>query len=376
MPPATIAADDLATLFYTSGSSGQPKGVASTHRQIISALLSWELDDAAKRMSAGTSTTLAVGAPAALLAIPLFHVTASHSVFLSSFRPQRKIVSMYKWDPDLAAELIEREAVTVFTAPSALTGDLVSAAERSGRDLSSLRSVGGGGAPRPPGQVEKIARAFAGAEPRTGWGMTETNAIGAWISGDDYLGRPNSSGRCSAVLELRIVDADNQPVPAGRRGELCVRGTAVFSGYWNLPETTATSFIDGWFHTGDVAYLDDEGFLFIVDRLKDLIIRGGENIGCGEIEAALLSYPGVHEAAAYGLPDERLGEEVGATIYCDAAFDLKALQSHLAERLARFSMPREIVTTQTPLPRTASGKILRRALRDSHPIDKPRPSCR
>ncbi|HEY3887737.1 MAG TPA: fatty acid--CoA ligase family protein, partial [Caulobacteraceae bacterium] len=302
--------------------------------------------------------------PATLLAVPLFHVTGSHAVYLSSYRAQRKMVCMYRWDPQAAAALIEAEKITSFVAPAAMTGDLVRVARQTARDLSSLMTVGGGGAPRAPEQVKQIEASFAKALPNTGWGMTETNAIGTGIGGLAYLERPASSGRGSAVLDLKIIDDKGVGLPAGERGELLVRGTSVFRGYWNRPEVNAEVFIDGWFRTGDVAYLDAEGFLFIVDRIKDLIIRGGENIGCGQVEAALLRYPDVHEAAVYALPDERLGEEVAATLYANASIDLDALRAFLSEHLARFEVPRYIRVSPDPLPRTASGKILKRDLRE------------
>jgi long-chain acyl-CoA synthetase len=297
--------------------------------------------------------------------VPLFHATGSHAVWLSCYRQQRRMVCMHKWDAQQAAELIERERITSFIAPAAMTGDLVREAQRTQRDLSSMLAVGGGGAPRAPEQVRQIDRSFANALPGTGWGMTETNAIGTGIGGEEYLVRPASSGRCSAVMELRVVDEQGRALPAGERGELLVRGTGMFSGYWNRPELNATVFDDGWFRTGDVAYLDDEGYLFIVDRIKDLIIRGGENIGCGQVEAALLMHPQVHEAAVYAVPDERLGEEVGATVHCSEPLEPEALRDFLAGHLARFEVPRYILKSEGPLPRTASGKILKRQLRDA-----------
>ena len=297
-------------------------------------------------------------------AIPLFHVTGSHAVYLACYRARRKIVSMYKWDPEQAAALIEHERISSFVGPAAITGDLVRVARTTGHDLSSLLVVGGGGAPRAPDQVRRIDATFAQALPNTGWGMTETNAIGTGIGGAEYLARPASSGRCSAVLELKIVGEDGAELPAGERGELLVRGTSLFAGYWRRPEINAALFEDGWFRTGDVACLDDEGYLFIVDRIKDLIIRGGENIGCGQVEAALLMHPDVHEAAVYAVPDERLGEEVGATVHGSAAMDPEAVRAFLLEHLARFEVPRYLRVSDTPLPRTASGKILKRQLRD------------
>ncbi|WP_397404594.1 class I adenylate-forming enzyme family protein [Phenylobacterium sp.] len=365
MPPASIAPDDDAMIFYTSGSTGHPKGVISTHRNVLSALFSWELDLVVGAELAGIAPEPPVVQPAGLLAVPLFHVTGANAIFLQAYRAQRKLVCMYRWDPERAAELIEVEKISSFTAPAAMTGDLVRAARLTSRDLSSLLTVGGGGAPRAPEQVKQIEGAFGKALPNTGWGMTETNAIGTGIGGPDYLERPASSGRCSAVLDLKIVDEQGHSLPASERGELLVRGTSVFFGYWNRPDVNANLFEDGWFRTGDLAYLDDEGFLFIVDRIKDLIIRGGENIGCGQVEAALLLHPDVHEAAVYAVPDERLGEEVGATVHGAPGLDPEALRTFLQAHLARFEVPRYILLADQPLPRTASGKILKRDLREA-----------
>ncbi len=365
MPDVRVDPEDAATIFYTSGSTGHPKGVVSSHRNILSALFSWELDLAANALATGVTAPPLAQQAATLLAVPLFHATGSHAVYLQSYRAQRKMVSMYRWDPEVAATLIERERITSVTAPAAMTGDLIRVARATQRDLSSLLTVGGGGAPRAPEQVRQIESAFGQALPNTGWGMTETNAIGTGIGGLDYLEHPASSGRCSAVLELRVVDEQGRTLPAGERGELLIRGTSMFQGYWNRPEVNAEVFVDGdWFRTGDVAYLDDEGYLYIVDRIKDLIIRGGENIGCGQVEAALLMHPHVHEAAVYAVPDERLGEEVGATVYGSAELDVDALRAFLHEHLARFEVPRYIHVSPEPLPRTASGKILKRQLRD------------
>jgi len=362
MPEADVGPEHPATIFYTSGSTGHPKGVVSTHRAILDALLSWELDAQVGGLMAPEPPPPPAHPPATLLAVPLFHVTGSHKVFLESYRAQRKLVCMYKWDPALGAELIERERIASFTAPAAMTGDLVREARDTNRDLSSLLIVGGGGAPRAPEQVKQIDAVIAAA-PATGWGMTETNAIGAGIGGPAYLERPASSGRASLVLDLKVVDESGATLPAGQRGELLIRGGSMFDGYWNRPEVNATVFEDGWFRTGDIAYLDDEGYLFIVDRIKDLIIRGGENIGCGQVEAALLMHPDVQEAAVYAVPDERLGEEVGATVYATASLEVEALRAFLSDHLARFEVPRYVTVSTEPLPRTASGKVLKRELR-------------
>ena len=385
MPPASPQPDDPATIFYTSGSTGLPKGVLSTHRNVISALMSWELDAlvgaelVARRRAAERNGAAETAEPAAaqgtrsaprpaprqgasLLGVPLFHVTGCHAIALASLRAQRKVVAMYRWDPEVAAALIEAEHVNAFVATPAMVGDLLRVASETGHDLSSLRLVGGGGAPRPPSQVSAITSSFAKAAPNNGWGMTETNAIGAGITGGDYSDRPTTSGRASAVLDLRVVDDEGTVLGVGERGELQVRGTSVFVGYWNQPDATAASFDDGWFRTGDVAHLDDDGFVFIVDRIKDLIIRGGENIGCGHVEAALLLHPLVREAAVYAVPDERLGEEVGATVYAEAGLDVDELLVFLEDHLGRFEIPSYLTAVMAPLPRTATGKIFKRQL--------------
>ncbi len=366
MPPASVAPDDNATILYTSGSTGHPKGVVSSQRNVIAALMSWELDRFVAERTAGIVTPLPAEQSGTLLAVPLFHVSGLHASLLASYRIQRRVVAMYRWDADRAAALIDSEQLSSMVAPAAMTGDLVRVARGGRYSLASLLVVGGGGAPRAPEQVRQIAASFANAMPGTGWGMTETNAIGTGIGGDDYLGRPASSGRCALVLELKVVDELGQAVPTGQRGELLVRGTSLFQGYWNRPEVNAQVFVDGdWFRTGDGATLDDEGFLFIVDRIKDLIIRGGENIGCGQVEAALLMHPDVHEAAVYAVPDERMGEEVGATVYGSPQLDIAELQAFLGQHLAKFELPRYIVRADEPLPRTPSGKILKRQIRES-----------
>jgi long-chain acyl-CoA synthetase len=365
MPAAEVGPEDLAIMLYTSGSTGHPKGVPSTQRQVQSALLSWEADRLIGERMAGLAPAPPVEQPGTLLAVPLFHVTGLHASYLAGYRLQRRMVCMYRWDAEVAAGLIEQHRLTSVVAPAAVTGDLVRVAQAGRHDLSTLQLVGGGGAPRAPEQVRQIKASFGNAMPNIGWGMTETNAIGAGHGGDDYLQRPSSSGRCSLVLELQVVDDLGRPLPTGQRGELLVRGTSVFNGYWNLPKADAAAFTDDWFRTGDVACLDDDGFVTIVDRIKDLIIRGGENIGCGHVEAALLMHPLVHEAAVFAVPDERLGEEVGAMVHGAPGLDIDVLREFLAQHLARYEVPRYIVLSDVPLARTPSGKILKRAIREA-----------
>ena len=367
MPDVNADPDDDAHMLFTSGSTGNPKGAVSTHRNVISALLSWELDLHAA-WEVGLLDRPAADPPPAqtamLLAIPLFHVTGLLACAVQSFRFQRRIVMMYKWDIEKGADIIEREGITHMTATPAITGDVVAYSRRTGRKFPTLVSIGGGGASRAPEQVRAIDAVFENAKPGTGWGMTETNAIGVGIAASDYLRKPESSGRCSAVLDLRVVDESGKTLPSGERGELLIRGASIMQGYWQNPKANAENFVDGdWFRTGDVAVIDDEGFLFIVDRIKDLVIRGGENIGCGAVEYALQEHPAVEEASVYGVPDERLGEEVAATLYISKPVTDDELRDFLSTRLGKFQIPRYFRFSTEPLPRGATGKILKKDLR-------------
>jgi acyl-CoA synthetase (AMP-forming)/AMP-acid ligase II len=281
----------------------------------------------------------------------------------------RKLVIMYKWDPEEALRLIEQERITWFNGVPTMSAELQAAAAKSGRDLSSLAEIMAGGAARPPDQVGRISGTFKRAAPGIGYGLTETNALGAVNAGAFYLANPRSTGRVvPAVTEFRILGEDGSPLATGERGEVCIKSPANVVGYWNKPEATAEAFIDGWFHTGDVGYMDEDGFVYIVDRIKDIIIRGGENISCIEVEAAIYSHPDVVEAAVFGLPDERLGEIVGAAVVPreGAQLDAGTLREHLAPHLAGFKIPAHIWLRGDALPRIASGKIFKRQLKSDY----------
>lgn len=367
IPAADIDPDDDALIIFTSGSTGHPKGAVSSHRAAVHAVISWDFDvetsvwrQGIERPNEPTEVQFSL-----LVAAPLFHVGASHVTMLQGLNRGRRLVLMYKWDVMQALDIIENEQITHFVAVPTMTGDLVKAAREHGRSLATLLSVGGGGAPRSAKQVSDIDKVFENAAPGTGWGMTETNAIGTGIGGPDYLTRPLSSGQCSAVFDMRILNDDDEDMPTGEPGHLIIRGTGMFREYWNRPDANAEAFIDGWFRTGDIARIDDEGFLFIVDRAKDIVIRGGENIGCGEVEDAIYTHPDVSEVVVFGLPEERLGEEVATLIVPKAGKDIyeEDLRSHLRDHLAGFQIPSRIFMQRDPLPRIASGKFDKRGIR-------------
>ena len=365
MPEVEVDADEHATIMYTSGSTGHPKGALSSHRGILSALYSWMLLGVAGKMAAPPSEESPFP-PCGLLTIPLFHCTGSHSAFLLSLIVGRKLGIMHKWDVQEALRLIETERVTWFTGVPTMSAELQAAAVDSGRDLSSLAEIFAGGAARPPAQVEKLATTFRRSSSGIGYGLTETNALGTVNSGEIYRARPGSAGRVvPAVTDIVILDENGNAVADGERGEVCIHSPANCLGYWNKPEATADAFRAGWFHTGDVGYLDDDGFLFIVDRMKEIIIRGGENISCIEVEAAIYQHPAVAEAAVYGVPDERLGEAVAASIVLrdGAELDTEALRAFLAEHIAAFKIPAHVHFHGEALPRIATGKIFKRQLK-------------
>jgi acyl-CoA synthetase (AMP-forming)/AMP-acid ligase II len=304
--------------------------------------------------------------PVGLLTVPLFHCTASHSAFMLSILPGRKLIIMYKWDVEEAMRLIELEKVSWMTGVPTMSAELQRAAQTTTRDLSTLAEVYAGGAARPADQVEKLAGTFKKTAPGLGYGLTETNALGAFNSGVLYLANPSSTGRAvPAVTEFKIIDSNGNHLGPEEIGEVCMKSPANAVGYWNKPEATAAAFVDGWFHTGDLGKLDENGFLSIVDRIKDIIIRGGENISCIEVEAGICSHPQVLEAAVFGVPDERLGEAVGAVVVVSGELKepLQSLQAYLKDHLAAFKIPAYVWVHEGSLPRTATGKIFKRELK-------------
>ncbi len=369
IPPQTdVAPDDPATILYTSGSTAHPKGVVSSHRAILHSILGLEASAELRRTASNRPQRLQPHPPAMILTVPLFHVTGLNVQMLSSFRRGRKLVGMYKWDAEKALAIIERERITQFNGVPTMAWEMVNSPAFDRYDTSSLKIMGGGGAAMAPEHSRQISRRTGGSvAPGAGYGMTETNGLGTAISGPELLDRPKSCGRpVPPLVEIKVVDADGHPQPSEVTGEIWIRGPMNFSGYWNRPADTAATLTDGWVHTGDLGHLDPDGYLHITDRAKDLVIRGGENIGCQEVEAVIYEHPQVAECVVFGVPDPRLGETVATVISMRPGATLTAgdIRSHVGEHMARFKVPEHIWIRAEPLPRTASGKLFKRALRD------------
>lgn len=367
-PLPAITPDDLATILFTSGSTGQSKGAFSTHRAVVQGTFNY-IAMALVMLKLGTEDgTIKEPRPqhAILMTVPLFHVTGEVPMLLVSFAIGRKIVLMPKWNALEAMRLIDMEKVTNFTGVPLMSWEILNHPDRDQYDLSTIQSFAAGGAPRPPEHVRRLNDEMP-APPALGYGLTETNAVGAGSFSTNYLEKPNSTGRASAPLvELAILDDDGAHLPQGERGEVCVRTVANFSGYWNRETATAAAMTsDGFFRTGDIGTLDADGYLFIVDRKKDIIIRGGENISCQEVEAAIYAHPAVAEACVFGLPDERMGELVGAAVHYHSGEHVsdEALQFFLSESLAAFKVPARIWVSDELLPKLGTEKIDKVSLR-------------
>ena len=368
-PTNPIHPDDDFAVMYSSGTTGHPKGVVLTHRGAVSAIYSWWLTQLLMPLMVEPEILAQkpVRPQAALVITPLFHVTATHSMFLLSIPMGSRLVLMYKWDTQEAMRLIQQEQITRFMGVPTQSADLMETAQRLKIELPSLEFVGSGGAKRPPNQVAQLQDCFPQAAIASGWGMTETNAIGIGIMGPDYVAHPTAAGRLYPPLQqLKILDDDGAQIPNGTVGEIAVKSAANMRCYLNQPEATAEVLNDGWLRTGDLAWVDDEGYVTIVDRKKNIIIRGGENIACLDVEGALHRHPAVQEAGVFAVPDERLGEVVGAGIQIRTGHSVDAaeLREFLADHIAAFKIPDHYWFQSEDLPRGATDKTDRRALRD------------
>lgn len=367
-PETPIDTDDDFAIMYSSGTTGHPKGVVQTHRGAMNAVFTWLMQAAMEPLiNPPAADAPTPPRPAVLIVTPLFHVTATHPLFLLSMPAGAKVVLMEKWDAITAAQTIEKEKITRFLGVPTQSFELAQAAKTLGISLESLNYIGSGGAKRPPAQVASLADTFPDADVATGWGMTETNANGIGMIGNDYLERPGGAGRLyPPIQELRFVDEEGHDAPPGSLGEITVKSPCNMRCYLNKPDATAEVLQDGWLRTGDLGVIDGEGYVTIVDRRKNIIIRGGENIACLDVEEALHRHPTVIEACVFSVPDDRLGEVVGAAIQTDGKQTLTDfdLTRFLCEHIAKFKVPGHIWMQTTPLPRGATEKIDRRALRD------------
>ena len=367
-PLPAVAATDHATILFTSGSTGRSKGAIADHRGVVQGTFNY-LAQALMMLGLATQDgNPPTEQPSTLLTLPLFHVTAEVPVMLQSFAMGRKLVLMRKWDAVEAMRLIQAERISYFVGVPLMSFEILTHPDRGAYDLSTVTDFAAGGAPRPVDHVRRIEAEMGGGAPLIGYGLTETNAVGTGNWRSNYLAKPDSAGRPSAPLvELAILGDDGAPLPQGERGEIGIRSICNFLGYWNRPEATAACMTaDGFFRTGDIGYLDADGYLFIVDRAKDIIIRGGENIAAQEVEAALYAHPAVAEAAVIGLADERLGEVPGAILHLREPVAPEALQAFLAEHIAAFKIPARIWLSPDPLPRLGTEKIDKVALRNRY----------
>lgn len=375
LPDASIDPDDDACIFYTSGTTGNPKGAQLTHRGCVNNVLSvifgtLSQATAQARARGKTPPDLMGGGNtqmATIVATPLFHVTANNCMAQSATIAGGKLVHMHKWDAGEALRIIEEEKITVFSGVPTMSREIINHPDFATRDTSTLTALKGGGAAVQPDLVGKIDNAGRGAQPGQGYGMTETCGIISTSDGFFLSDKPNSAGQVVPIYDVKCIDKAGNTLPTGATGEICVRGAQVIKGYLNRPEATAETIVDGWLHTGDIGYIDEDNFIYLVDRAKEMVLRGGENVYCSEVETVLYKHPDVAECTVFSVPDERLGEEVGAAIFPVQGKHPTAaeLREFCKTQLAAYKAPRYIWVLDEPLPRNASGKFVKRTLQDS-----------
>lgn len=368
MPGATIDPEDLVMILYTSGTTGVPKGAVSTHRALCQAITNFEVAAYASAMINPDTITAMMESgfePTQMLAVPLFHVSGLHAVFLTAFKSGRRVVMMYKWNAEKALELIETERVTICSSAPAMLMQLLESPDFASRDTSSLFSVGAGGSATPPKVARLIAEKLPQGYPGTGWGMTETNAVGTAFIGVPFTRNPGSAGYLHPTVDVSVRDDDDAELPQGEAGHLWIKSPTLISEYWNRPDANAEDFKDGWFNSGDIGYFDDSGYLYLSDRAKDMVIRGGENIYPAEIEGALYDHGSIEEVAAFGLPDETMGEQLAVAVVAKTGKSITEdeVRAFAKENLAHFKVPHYIFILDEPLPRNATGKVLKKDLK-------------
>ncbi len=371
MPEAQIDPDDDACIFYTSGTTGNPKGAQLTHRGCVNNLMNLAFAGAVFPTAAAKFNNVEMPDPedapigSALITTPLFHVTANNCLAHGNTFAGGKLIHMYRWDAGEALRLIEKEKITSVSGVPTMSREILAHPDFHKFDTSTLLTLGGGGAQLQPDLVAKIEEGVATARPNTGFGMTETCGIITANNGDFFVDKPDSCGPAMPNFEAKCIDSDGVEVAQGEVGELLVKGAPVIKGYINRPKDSAESITNGWLHTGDVARIDEHGFIFIVDRVKDMVLRGGENIYCAEVESVIYNMPDIAECSVFGVDDERLGEEVGVAIVLKEGSSLTpdGIRQFCLEHSAKHKVPRYIWIQNEPLPRNANGKFLKRELK-------------
>jgi long-chain acyl-CoA synthetase len=374
LPPAVLAPDDPVAIFYTSGTTGVPKGAVGSHRNLASNIVAGSFSRYRSLMRLGleldevTAFLDALPPAVVLCVLPLFHATGAQTVMLPTLYNGGTLVLMYRWDVDAALRHIEAERVSAITAVPAMITQMLASPRLAEHDLSSLLVLGSGGAPAAPALVQRARGSLHDLMLGQGYGLTECSATATINGGSDYLLRPESAGLPVATVDVKVVDPAGTELAPGEVGEVWIRGPGVVQGYWGRPDATAETFTQGWLRTGDLGRLDEEGFLYVVDRAKDMIIRAGENVYCAEVEAAVHEHPAVAEVAVVGVPHDVLGEEVAAVVRAipGCPLDEAALRAHLDGRLAAFKIPAHIRITEEELPRNAAGKLLKKRVRERH----------
>ena len=373
LPVTDRAAEDPALIMFTSGTTGEPKGAVLSHVGLLTALMANQLSGAllGARMATQLGMDLATLArhapqPCTLLVLPLFHTSGCLSVFLTTLARGGKIVFLPRWNVTRALELVQQERVTALPAVPTMLWDVLQAPDLEHFDTSSLVSLGTGGQALPRNLLQAIHARFPRAVLGTGYGMTETNGMVSLAVGEEFLRHPDSAGRPLATAEVRILGEDDRELAPGELGEVCVRSAQNMIGYWERPQEDAAIFRGGWLHTGDIGFIDADDFLHIVSRKTDMIISGGENIYCAEVERVLTQHPQVLEAATFGLPDERLGEKLLAVVVArpGASLDHVQLRDFCSTRLAQYKVPQEWCFDPGPLERTATGKVMKAQVRE------------
>ena len=364
-----ISPNDPAVILYTSGTTGRAKGVVSTHRALGQALMCFEFSGAMAGMASPeiVKAISALGFPAtALLAIPLFHISGLHSQFLFSLRTGRRMVTMHKWNPEEALRLIASERITSFSGSPTMVMQLLTTPYFATSDTSSLTAIGLGGAATSPRISDLIEEKLPVVIAGTGYGMTETNGVGTAAAGAIFRYKRTSSGLRTPIVDIRTVGLDGKPLHEGETGEIFIRNSAMMSGYWRDNEATKTAMKDGWVASGDIGYVDDEGFLFIVDRVKDIVNRGGENISITEVEFCVSGMSDILEVGGFAIPDDLFGEvlAVVARLKNNSTLSADDIREYVGKRLAAFKVPSRIIFATEALPRNPSGKLMRRALRE------------